>query len=129
MGEALLARQLAGLAGMTVESAGISALVGYPADETAQDLLLEQGIDISAHRARQLTEALLRQADLVLVMETAQKKAIAALDPSARGKVYRLGEWNNTDILDPYRQSRTAFEEALRLIQQGVADWSAKLKI
>lgn len=129
MAEALLARRVAGRPEMAVESAGIDALSGHPADETAQTLLREQGIDIAAHRARQLTSALLRQADLVLVMENEHKKLIESLDPSARGKIYRLGEWSDTDIPDPYRQPRAAFEEALRLIQQGVADWSAKLKV
>ena len=129
MGAALLARRLAGHPEVTVESAGIGALVGHPADETARALLLEQGIDISGHRARQLTSALLRQADLVLVMEAEHKKAIEALDPSARGKVYRLGEWSNFDIPDPYQQSREVFEHALRLIQQGVVDWSSKLDL
>ena len=112
---------------MSVTSAGITALVGYPADEIAQALLLEQGIDISAHRARQLTGAMLRQTDLVLVMETGHKRAIEMIDPSARGKIYRLGEWGGFDIPDPYRQPRAAFEESLRLIQRGVMDWSAKL--
>ena len=127
MGEALLARRLQEYSEMMVASAGLGALVGHPADKMAQELLLEQGIDISAHRARQLTSAMLRQADLVLVMEAEYKKAIEALDPCARGKVYRLGEWGNFDIPDPYRQSREVFEHALQLIQQGVADWSSKL--
>ena len=127
MGEALLIRQLSAQPQMSVTSAGITALVGYPADEIAQALLLEQGIDISAHRARQLTGAMLRQTDLVLVMETGHKRAIEMIDPSARGKIYRLGEWGGFDIPDPYRQPRAAFEESLRLIQRGVMDWSAKL--
>jgi len=127
MGEALLIRQLSAQPQMSVTSAGISALVGYPADEIAQALLLELGIDISAHRARQLTSAMLRQTDLVLVMETSHKRAIEMIDPSARGKIYRLGEWGGFDIPDPYRQPRAAFEESLRLIQRGVMDWSTKL--
>jgi protein-tyrosine phosphatase len=127
MAEALLARQLNAQPQMSVTSAGIGALVGYPADETAQDLLLEHGIDISSHRARQLNSAMLRQADLVLVMEAEHKRAIEMIDPSARGKIYRLGEWGGFDIPDPYRQPREAFEESLRLIQRSVTDWSAKL--
>lgn len=127
MAEALLGRQLSAYPQMSVTSAGIGALVGYPADETAQALLLKQGIDISTHRARQLNSAMLRQADLVLVMEAEHKRAIDMIDPSVRGKIYRLGEWGGFDISDPYRQPREAFEECLRLIQRGVADWSAKL--
>ena len=127
MGEALMIRQLSAQPQMSVTSAGITALVGYPADETTQALLLEQGIDISAHRARQLTGAMLRQTDLILVMETGHKRAIEMIDPSARGKIYRLGEWGGFDIPDPYRQPRQAFEQSLQLIQRGVTDWSAKL--
>ena len=129
MGEALLARQLSAQPQMSVTSAGITALVGYPADEIAQALLLEQGIDISAHRARQLTGAMLRQTDLVLVMEAGHKRAIETIEPSARGKIYRLGEWGGFDIPDPYRQPRQAFEQSLQLIQQGIVDWLVKLAL
>ena len=126
MGEALLARALADRS--RVGSAGLGALVDQPADETARSLLQERGLDISAHRARQLTAELIRRHDLILVMESGHKRAVESIDPSARGKVYRWGEWGDFDIPDPYRQSREVFEQALELILRGVDDWSAKLK-
>lgn len=125
MAEALLARELAAV---TVSSAGINALIDHPADETAQALMIERGVDISAHRARQLSRALIQEADLVLVMETGHKKAVEGMDPTARGKVYRLGEWRDMDISDPYQESRQVFESVLKSICQSVADWPSRLK-
>src|SRR5512138_1160813 len=74
-----------------VESAGISALVGRPAEQTAQELMRERGLDISAHRARQLTPELIRSFELVLVMEASQQPEVEAILPTARGRVYRIG--------------------------------------
>ena len=48
--------------------------------------------------------------------------------PVARGKVYRLGEWSDEDIPDPYRQPEAAFKHALNLIEQGIVQWIPKLK-
>ena len=128
MAEALLKSALRGQDGITVESAGLGALVGYPADDYALELMDDAGEDISAHRARQIHPDMVREADLVLVMEARQKRAIDDADPTARGKVHRLGEWQDRDIDDPYRQDKAAFAEALEEIQEGVASWVEKIR-
>jgi protein-tyrosine phosphatase len=87
----------------------------------------ERGIDISAHRARQLTPELIHGADLILVMETGHKKAIEAEDATARGKVFRLGEWRDTEIEDPYQQSKAVFAKALASIDGCIDDWVERL--
>jgi protein-tyrosine phosphatase len=114
--------------GFTVESAGLGALVGYPASEFSIELMDELGVDISAHRARQIHPDMVREADLVLVMEAGHKRAIDDADATARGKVYRLGEWQDKDIDDPYRQPKAAFADALEDIELGVASWVEKIK-
>jgi protein-tyrosine phosphatase len=111
-----------------VESAGLGALVDWPASEQAEVLMRDRGIDISSHRARQLTPQLIHDADLILVMESGHKKAIEAENATARGKVFRLGEWRDTDIDDPFRKSKAAYEQALALIDNGVTDWVERLK-
>src|SRR3546814_3067238 len=58
----------------TVHSAGLAALVGHPADSTAQDIAHQHGLDLSAHRAQQITQAMCRSADLILVMESEQQR-------------------------------------------------------
>ena len=128
MAEALLRQALNGESDITVESAGLGALVGYPASRFSVELMNERGIDISAHRARQIDKEMISTAELILVMETGHKRAIDVQDPTARGKIYRLGEWQDIDIPDPHRKPREAFEEALALIEQGVSDWAEKIK-
>ena len=128
MAEALLRRALRGQDGITVESAGLGALVGHPASEHSVDLMAELGEDITSHRARQIHPDMVRAADLVLVMEAGHKRAIDDADPTARGKVYRLGEWQGKDIDDPYRQPRAAYEEALEDIEAGVASWAERIR-
>ena len=56
------------------------------------------------------------------------RRAIDDADPTARGKVYRLCEWQDADIADPYRQPREAYETALADIEAGVASWVKRLK-
>jgi protein-tyrosine phosphatase len=128
MAEALLKRELREQDGFTVESAGLGALVGYPASEFSIELMDELGVDITAHRARQIHPDMVNAADLVLVMEAGHKRAIDDADPTARGKVHRLGEWQDKDIDDPYRQPKAAFAEALEDIREGVRLWVEKIK-
>jgi protein-tyrosine phosphatase len=127
MAEAILAHALRDRKGIKVSSAGLGALVGHPADPIAQDLMQARGLDISGHRARMIADSLLYSADLVLVMELGQKREIESIHPGSRGKVFRLGEWRQIDIDDPYRQQRQAFEQALTLIDQSIVDWLPKL--
>jgi len=130
MAEGLLGHALheAGVEHIEISSAGLDALVGYPAEKIAQDLLLAQGVDISAHRARQLNRDLMRWADLVLVMEKAQLTAVEYWDPAAKGKIYRLGQWGDFDVPDPYKKPDEVFEHSLELITRGVSDWLTKLR-
>jgi protein-tyrosine phosphatase len=123
MAEALLFDRLArrGVA-VVVESAGITALVGHPPDDMALELMAGRGLDISGHRARQLTPELIRSFELILVMEKDHQKAVESILPSARGRVQRIGYWGGFDVPDPYRRGRPAFEKALSLIERGLDD-------
>jgi protein-tyrosine phosphatase len=128
MAEALFRQSFANLfgrlgPGIEVRSCGLTALVGQPADPAALSLMRERGIDIGAHRARQIDPAQVAWADLILVMERLQKDIIQAQMPSAGGKVFRLGHFSDTDIPDPYRQSIDRFAEVLQVIDENVASW------
>jgi protein-tyrosine-phosphatase len=76
-------------------SAGIGALVNHPAEEAICAMMNARGVDLSTHRASQLTPARLRWAELVLVMEKHHRDAVLAMDPTARGKTFLLGHWTN----------------------------------
>jgi low molecular weight protein-tyrosine phosphatase len=129
MAEGLLKQVLleANKADCNVSSAGLGALVGHKADPIACQLMMTKGIDISGHRACQLHTDMIRKTDLILVMELSHKHAIIEKHQSARGKVFRLGEWGEFDIADPYKKNFTAFERSLALIEKGITQWMEKL--
>ena len=112
---------------ISVSSAGLGALVGHGADDLAVEVMLENGIDVSAHRARQLDEALVKNNELILVMEQWQKKEIERLYPFARGRVHLLGKWDDNEISDPYKQSKSQFIKAYKKIEASCQQWCEKL--
>jgi protein-tyrosine phosphatase len=113
----------AALPGTTISSAGLGALIGNPADPLSVQLMAEHGIDISAHRARQISTALIAQSELVFVMDLEQKKYVETQYGGARGKVFRLCEASKLDVPDPYREGIDSFRAAYDLIREGVDVW------
>ncbi|KHK57095.1 protein tyrosine phosphatase [Burkholderia sp. A9] len=113
---------------ISVTSAGISALVGEPADISAIAVAAEAGTDISAHRAQQLTAVMTSRADLILVMDDRQKREVIERYPSTFGKIFRLCEQDRIDVPDPYRRPISEFRYSLALIQKGVEAWVPRIK-
>src|SRR4051794_5185298 len=109
MAEAVARVRLTAMPSVRIESAGLGALIGHPADPLAVELMKERGIDLSGHVARQISTIMVREFELILVMESWQVKETEKLSPLARGKVWRLGHWRDFDIPDPYRRPREAF--------------------
>ncbi|GAB2579428.1 hypothetical protein GCM10027066_22210 [Dyella jejuensis] len=88
------------------------------------EIMKEHGIDAAGHRARQLEPKMLREADLVLAMERDHLAATARLAPEVSGKLFLLDKWHDaSDVPDPYRRPRQAFEHAYALIERGVGSW------
>lgn len=88
--ERLLQHALGGSA--LVGSAGTNALVDSPMDPTMTTLLLE-GVAAPDFRARQLDARLVRESDLVLVMERGHRSAVVELWPGAVRKCFTLREF------------------------------------
>ncbi|AZT84540.1 low molecular weight phosphotyrosine protein phosphatase [Marinobacter sp. NP-4(2019)] len=120
----------ANLPGKTIESAGLGALVDHEADPTAAELAQRARLDLTEHRARQVTTEQLRRADLILVMSEGQRAQVRAQDPTAAGKTMLLTHWlpGKPDIPDPYKKSREAFEHVHQMLQDSVQAWLPKLK-
>ncbi|AXF24648.1 protein tyrosine phosphatase [Burkholderia pyrrocinia] len=112
-----------------VQSAGLGALVGQPADPHAVALMRERGLDIAAHRARQLPAWLATRADLILTMDSGQTRGISHRYPHLRGRVFRLGDGapHGFDVPDPHLGTRASFERSLALIERGIAGWCARI--
>jgi len=113
---------------VTVSSAGLAALIDHPIEPTAGALLAENGIDASGHRARQLDDQAIVNADLILVMQRGHLAQLAKQSPHAVGRTFLLGKWQgDREVPDPYRQQRPAFEHVYRLIDEGVDSWMRHL--
>jgi low molecular weight protein-tyrosine phosphatase len=106
---------------IVVESAGTAAWDDQPATERAIQVANQSGVDLSGHRSRRLTPAMVRGADIVLVMERGHLAAVRALgaDPE---RSHVLSEWPGPgepglEISDPFGASSEAYEECWRRIQ------------
>lgn len=115
---------------VTVHSAGLMALEGRPPDPDMQSFLLEHGLDVSAHRGRQCTPEMILAADLILVMDQRQKTWCETWVPSARGRVFLLGQWLEPlplEIEDPYHRRPKAFHQTYDLVIRAVAGWMLRM--
>lgn len=108
---------------MKIGSAGVAALVGHGPAESVTSLMLQRGLDLAGHRARQLDAALGVQYELLLVMEMGQMYYIERKWPELKGHVRRLGEFRNEDIPDPYGLPYKYYAACLNLIDECIADW------
>jgi len=88
---------------------------------------MEKGNDISEETASQLTKEMVRGADLIITMDALQTATIVAMEPSAKGKVFKLGYWSDFDVPDPYQRELAFFKTTLQLIDKGVSQWLEKL--
>ncbi len=114
--------------GVSFSSAGISAMEGAPADGPTLKVAEDLGLDLSGHRARQVSEELLFAHDLVLVMDSIQYDWMRSNFPEDRAKILKLLHWSGGhDIPDPYRRSLPVYEAVAVKIRSGCADWCRQL--
>ena len=120
-------RDRAGKHAGAFHSAGLRARNGDDMDPVMQRLLAERGVEVGEHRSRRLTPRLVRRADLVLVTERHQVSAVERIEPTARGKVYALGNWENSDVSDPHGLDEVAYRESLELMDRLVKGWLSRI--
>lgn len=119
IGEALLARALNDRLGdgheWIVTSAGVGATDGTPASRGTKDVLAARGIDFRRHRARYLTPAIARNAELLVCMEPMQVEQVRKMvdDPE---KVVLLGD----GVPDPIGAGPELYEKTAALIESHI---------
>jgi protein-tyrosine-phosphatase len=125
MAEAIARRLLdaRGLTDVEVASAGTAAWDGAPASEGAYLITLEHGLDLSAHRARQVTADHVTDADLILGMSPHHVERAVSLGGGNRS--FMLGEYAGQPAataqvddpfggdLEEYRRTYERLEELL----------------
>ena len=124
MAEALLKQRYPN---KNIDSAGVGALVGHPADPAALEIMNEQQLDVTNHVAKQIDENLAKKADIIFTMSDGQTKWIEERWPFCRGKTFKLGHWKDKDIADPYKHEKSAFQTAYQDIVDSLEQWSEKI--
>jgi protein-tyrosine phosphatase len=89
-------------AAFRVHSAGTYGLHGYPIDAHAAQIMTEMGIDATAFRAREVTEAMVAEADLVLTATRDHRAAIATMLPRSARRTFTIREFGRLcGFVDP----------------------------
>lgn len=122
MAAAILRDRLAkaGLADQVrVISAGVWADAGRAASAHAASVLDERGIDLRGHRSQPLTPQLLKETDIILVMEESHRRSIFYMAPEHLAKVYLLAEMagKHDDVTDPFGGTLTEYAQTADLLQ------------
>lgn len=115
-----------------VGSAGTAAAEGQPANRLSRAVAEQDGFDLSGHRSRAVTPALLRAADFVFVMDSLHRLAVEALG-AASERVHVLSEYPTPGdpgmpVVDPFGASREAYEECWRRIRHHVRRLTPEVK-
>jgi len=107
-----------------IASAGVWAYDGSRASEGAIKALRLKGIDLSGHRARGISLAMMHDSDLILVMESNHKEALQAAFPKHSKKVYLLSEMVGMkhDILDPIGGTLADYTDTAAELEQLLMD-------
>ncbi|HXQ27685.1 MAG TPA: hypothetical protein VN848_00320 [Gemmatimonadales bacterium] len=123
---ALLERALGarGAAEIEVSSAGTGAWDGAPVSEGAYLVGLEQGLDLSGHRARLVTRDLVEQSDLVLTMARHHRARVDEL--GGEGRVFVLGEYagragDAAEVSDPFGGDLEVYRETCAELAELIA--------
>ncbi|MFD4180236.1 low molecular weight phosphatase family protein [Rhodococcus sp. NPDC058514] len=81
-----------GLTGLSAESAGTRALVGFPMEPVAAEVLRGLGGDPSGFVARRLRPEMIDRADLVLAMSESVRDEAVRVGPAAAHRTFTLPE-------------------------------------
>jgi len=111
-----------------VSSAGVSAIEGMSASRETLRLLRQEGIDYSAHQARRLSDEMIQQAHLILVMEHYHWEEIIRRVPEARPKTFLLSAYGlddreplkQLDIPDPIGKPLEVYEVCFSTIREAI---------
>jgi protein-tyrosine-phosphatase len=108
-------------------SAGVKARQGGSASQVVKHVARVNGFSLSNHRSDPFTKKLIKQADVILVMEQWQKDSVLERFPAAQDKTFLLMEylWHGDeqeirDIPDPTGQNLKDYEEFMNVAHSEV---------
>ena len=113
-----------GLFSFRADSAGTAALEGRPIPQNAMAALEEVGLYPGSYRARQVSEAMVGAAEVVLAMTPQHASTLRRLGPNTAGGIHALPEYamgiGDDGVPDPYGLTLAAYRSTLRQIYEHV---------
>jgi protein-tyrosine-phosphatase len=108
---------------LSIASAGTSAWANAPASDGALLVAMENGLDLSHHRARVLSRELVDAADLILVMGPHHRERVEAL--GGEGKVHLLAAYASRGkdaaaVADPFGGDLEAYRETFEELRAAI---------
>ena len=102
-----------------VESAGVWAMDGASATALARDVMSERGLDLTLHQSQGVHADLLREFDLVLVMEDRHLRSLQRNYPEEADKVYLLTAMadGEGDVEDPVWGTKETYRATVKELE------------
>lgn len=120
-----------GFTDLSVSSCGTAASSFYRVPDIVLKLMAAQGIDMRAHKSRQVNEKIVNDADVIIVMEESHKEYIRLCFPQAREKIFLLKNYAEQkglpEIADPIGRSYESYAETVKEIKACVIKLADKL--
>lgn len=131
MFEKMLKRE--GFSDVEVLSAGTVTSGGQPAGQMTRDLLSPLGIDLSNHCSMPLSVELIRECDLILVMEDMHRIGVMGLCPEVLDKIKLLSSYSpharpGEGISDPTGMPPVAYRTCFAQIMEALEGLIKALK-
>jgi protein-tyrosine-phosphatase len=119
------------LRSLFVDSAGVSALAGYPASANAIETMRKCGLSLGDHRSKPLTQDLLDTALAVFCMTDAHRAMIEMQSPRPPQNIHLMREFIDTaelEIPDPFGMNLAGYEAARDSMVEAIPSIVAHLR-
>lgn len=121
---------------ITVNSAGVSSISGMEPTEETLRVCGERGVDMSHHRGRRINAGMVRETDIIFVMQAFHREHVLAVAPEVRDKVYVMTDFlpdlenvrPNTGIPDPIGRGYHFYVTITEMIQKSLTNVLGVLK-
>ena len=131
MAEGLLKKYLKELGknDIMVRSAGTRAASGMGATDETVEVMKAEGVDVSGFKSARLTDHMIKDSDLILVMEPLHALEVIRKAPEASGKVFLLKEYakadgaghpHGMDVPDPIGRPLKDYKTCLAIIKKEI---------
>jgi len=108
---------------VAVSSAGVAAAVGAPATPEARQVAAAHGVDLSDHRARQLSRERVEWADLILAMSESHLDAVIQLGGAERADLvtaFLSPGGAARQVPDPLGGDEALYEDTFRTLREAI---------